>query len=134
MAINSTGAALAHVTPRPTKELFGNNYLSFDSASGGGTFAAQFLPEIYEKEVERYGKRTINGFLRMVGAEMPLASDQVIWSEQGRLHVAYDAAESGASTVEVALLVELLSLLAKISNYSFMVLNTLKDLLESQVL
>ena len=101
MAINSTGAALAHVTPRPTKELFGNNYLSFDSASGGGTFAAQFLPEIYEKEVERYGKRTINGFLRMVGAEMPLASDQVIWSEQGRLHVAYDAAESGASTVEV---------------------------------
>ena len=101
MAINNTGAALAHVTPRPTKELFGNNYLSFDSASGGGTFAAQFLPEIYEKEVERYGKRTINGFLRMVGAEMPLASDQVIWSEQGRLHVAYDAAESGASTVEV---------------------------------
>ena len=32
---------------------------------------------------------------------MPLQSDQVIWSEQGRLHVAYDAAESGANTVEI---------------------------------
>ena len=95
MALAGTGAELNHITPRPTKSLWGDNYLSFDSASGGGTFAAQFLPEIYEKEVERYGKRTINGFLRMVGAEMPLASDQVIWSEQGRLHVAYDDALSG---------------------------------------
>tara|TARA_R110001592_G_scaffold52882_3_gene162265 strand:- start:5079 stop:6542 length:1464 start_codon:yes stop_codon:yes gene_type:complete len=95
------GAELNHVTPAPVQNLFNSNYLAFDSASGGGTFAAQFLPEIYEKEVERYGNRTISGFLKMVGAEMPLQSDQVIWSEQGRLHVAYDAAESGASTVEV---------------------------------
>ena len=95
MALAGTGAELNHITPRPTKSLWGDNYLSFDSASGGGTFAAQFLPEIYEKEVERYGKRTVNGFLRMVGAEMPLASDQVIWSEQGRLHVAYDDALTG---------------------------------------
>tara|TARA_Y100000592_G_scaffold11605_1_gene16365 strand:+ start:4042 stop:5523 length:1482 start_codon:yes stop_codon:yes gene_type:complete len=86
----STLANLAHVTPRPTQTLWNDNYLSFDSASGGGTFAAQFLPEIYEKEVERYGKRTISGFLGMVGAEMPLASDQVIWSEQGRIHTAYE--------------------------------------------
>jgi len=95
------GAELNHLTPRPTQSLFGDNYLSFDSASGGGTFAQQFLPEIYEKEVERYGKRTISGFLKMVGAEMPLASDQVIWSEQGRLHIAYDSLESGANTVQV---------------------------------
>ena len=53
-------------------------------------FTQQFLPEVYEKEVERYGNRTISGFLRMVGAEMPMASDQVVWSEQGRLHAAYD--------------------------------------------
>ena len=26
----------------------------------------------------------------MVGAEMPMTSDQVIWSEQNRLHIAYD--------------------------------------------
>jgi len=94
MSFNTSGAnnpasALAHVTPRPVQNLFADNYLSFDSASGGGTFAQQFLPEIYEKEVERFGKRTISGFLGMVGAEMPLASDQVIWSEQGRIHTQY---------------------------------------------
>jgi hypothetical protein len=32
---------------------------------------------------------------------MPLASDQVIWSEQGRLHIAYDSLESGANTVQI---------------------------------
>ena len=100
MPFNSSGAALAHLTPRPTQTLWGDNYLSFDSATGGGTFAQQFLPEIYEKEVERYGNRTISGFLKMVGAEMPLQSDQVIWSEQGRIHVAYDGI-ANANTVEV---------------------------------
>jgi len=90
MAIASSGAALAHLTPRPVQGLFGDNYLSFTGT--GGTFAAQFLPEVYEKEVERYGNRTISGFLGMVGAEMPMASDEVVWSEQGRIHVAYDDA------------------------------------------
>lgn len=81
-----TGAELNHVTPRPTKGLFANNYLSLTDMA----FTQQFLPEVYEKEVERYGNRTISGFLRMVGAEMPMASDQVVWSEQGRLHIAFD--------------------------------------------
>ena len=53
-------------------------------------FAQQYLPEIYEAEVERYGNRTLGGFLRMVGAEMPMTSDQVVWSEQNRLHISYD--------------------------------------------
>ena len=97
MPFASSGAALAHITPRPSQDVYNDNYLSFDSATGGGTFAQQFLPEIYEKEVERYGKRTISGFLKMVGAEMPMASDQVIWSEQGRLHVAYDDGVAGES-------------------------------------
>ncbi len=97
MPFASSGAYLAHLTPRPSQDVYNDNYLSFDSASGGGTFAQQFLPEIYEKEVERYGKRTISGFLKMVGAEMPMASDQVIWSEQGRLHVAYSDEVSGES-------------------------------------
>jgi hypothetical protein len=66
------------------------NYLTFDAATGGGTFAQQYLPELYEAEVERYGNRTLGGFLRMVGAEMPMTSDQVIWSEQNRLHVSYE--------------------------------------------
>ncbi len=86
MSFNGTGAELNHVTPRPTKGLFANNYLSLTDMA----FTQQFLPEVYEKEVERYGNRTISGFLRMVGAEMPMASDQVVWSEQGRLHIAFD--------------------------------------------
>jgi hypothetical protein len=79
-------ANLSHLTPRPVKGLFGDNYLSV----GDMDFTQQFLPEVYEKEVERYGNRTIAGFLRMVGAEMPMASDQVVWSEQGRLHISFD--------------------------------------------
>lgn len=82
----TTLANLSHLTPRPIKGLFGDNYLSV----GEMDFTQQFLPEVYEKEVERFGNRTISGFLRMVGAEMPMASDQVVWSEQGRLHIAYD--------------------------------------------
>ena len=86
MALAGTGAELSHVVPRPNKLAFDNNYLSI--ADNDFNFAKQFLPEVYEKEVERYGNRTISGFLRMVGAEMPMASDQVVWSEQGRIHVA----------------------------------------------
>ena len=91
----ATLANLAHLTPRPVKGLFGDNYLSMADLD----FTQQFLPEVYEKEVERYGNRTITGFLRMVGAEMPMASDRVVWSEQGRLHIAYDNAESNAPVV-----------------------------------
>ena len=83
-------ANLSHLTPRPVKGLFGDNYLSLADMD----WTQQFLPEVYEKEIERYGNRTIAGFLRMVGAEMPMASDQVVLSEQGRLHIAYDTATS----------------------------------------
>ena len=96
----ATLANLAHLTPRPVKGLFGDNYLSLTDMD----WAQQFLPEVYEKEVERYGNRTITGFLRMVGAEMPMASDQVVWSEQGRLHIAYDTVESGAAAAKTILL------------------------------
>ena len=89
--------ALAHLTPRPTQTLFNDNYLSLADMD----FTRQFLPEVYEKEVERYGNRTISGFLRMVGAEMPMASDQVVWSEQGRLHIAYDPVVTTGTTVVI---------------------------------
>ena len=94
----STLANLNHLTPRPVKGLFGDNYIPVDQMD----FTQQFLPEVYEKEVERYGNRTIGGFLRMVGAEMPMASDQVVWSEQGRLHIAYDDVKlATTSTLEI---------------------------------
>ena len=42
-----------------------------------------------EQEAEVYGNRTISGFLSQVGAEEAMTSDQVVWSEQGRLHLSY---------------------------------------------
>jgi hypothetical protein len=77
------------IVPSQVQQTLANNYLTFDG--GANDFAQQYLPEIYEQEVERYGNRTLSGFLRMVGAEMPMTSDQVIWSEQNRLHIAYDS-------------------------------------------
>ena len=95
---SSSGSFPAGLTPTPTKTLFSGNYLTFDSGSGGGTFAQQFLPDVYEKEVERYGNRSVSSFLRMVGAEIPSASDQIIWSEQGRLHIAYSGVNVDTAT------------------------------------
>ena len=71
MAFNTSGSFPATLIPHQTQMTLQSNYLQFDSAAGGGTFAQQYLPELYEAEVERYGNRTLSGFLRMVGAEMP---------------------------------------------------------------
>ena len=77
------------ILPSQEQQLLNTNYLQFNTG-GANDFIQQYLPEVYEQEVERYGNRTLSGFLRMVGAEMPMTSDQVIWSEQNRLHIAYD--------------------------------------------
>ena len=90
------------IVPSQLQQTLANNYLTFDGAAGGN-FAQQYLPELYEQEVERYGNRTLSGFLRMVGAELPMTSDQVIWSEQNRLHIAYDDCLNGgaANTITI---------------------------------
>jgi|TARA_R110000824_G_scaffold142586_13_gene309766 hypothetical protein len=75
----------------PTQQTLANNYLDF--ATG---WAQQYLPELYEAEVERYGNRMLSGFLSMVGAEEAMAADQVVWSEQGRLHLAATTVASAA--------------------------------------
>lgn len=79
------------IKPSQKQQALETNYLNFTDPSNPNfsSFAQQYLPEIYEQEVERYGNRTLSGFLRMVGAEMPMSSDQVVWSEQNRLHIAY---------------------------------------------
>ena len=83
------------IVPAPNQQLLASNYLQFNQGGANANdFAQQYLPEVYEQEVERYGNRTLSGFLRMVGAEMPMTSDQVIWSEQNRLHIAYDGCVS----------------------------------------
>ena len=83
------------IVPSQKQQALNTNYLNFTDPTNPdfSSFAQQYLPEIYEAEVERYGNRTLSGFLRMVGAEMPMTSDQVIWSEQNRLHVAYNDVE-----------------------------------------
>jgi len=89
------------IKPSQSQQLLQSNYLQFNTGTGKD-FAQQYLPEIYEQEVERYGNRTLSGFLRMVGAEMPMTSDQVIWSEQNRLHIAYDACDNnGANEITI---------------------------------
>jgi len=94
MALNN---AFGSIKPSQKQQLLSDNYLSFTDGSGND-FAQQYLPEIYEQEVERYGNRTLSGFLRMVGAEMPMTSDQVVWSEQNRLHIAYNEVTVATAT------------------------------------
>jgi len=90
------------LVPSQAQQALTTNYLNFAGA-GGVNFSQQYLPEIYEAEVERYGNRTIGGFLRMVGAEMPMMSDQVVWSEQNRLHVSYDGCGLNADGYSIIL-------------------------------
>ena len=86
MAITSASG----IDAAPRKQTLSSNYVDFTSSDTEG-WAQQYLPDLMEKEAEVYGKRTIAGFLAQVGAEEPSASDRVIWSEQGRLHLAYTA-------------------------------------------
>ena len=94
------------LVPTQQQQLLASNYLQWTDSTGTANFAdfaQQYLPEIYEAEVERYGNRTLSGFLKMVGAEMPMTSDQVIWSEQNRLHISYAGASqaNGTGTLSV---------------------------------
>jgi hypothetical protein len=72
--------------PTTQKQTLSTNYLDFTGTSDT-TWAQQYLPDLMEKEAEVFGKRTISGFLSQVGAEEAMTSDQVVWSEQARLHI-----------------------------------------------
>ena len=87
----SRGAAVQKVTSE--------NYLDIQSDG----WAKQYLPDLMEKEAEVFGKRTISGFLSQVSAEEAMSADQVIWSEQGRLHLSYvcEMVDVTASTINI---------------------------------
>ena len=72
--------------PSSQKQTLSTNYIDFTSTATAG-WAQQYLPDLMEKEAEVFGKRTISGFLNQVGAEEAMTSDQVVWSEQSRLHI-----------------------------------------------
>jgi len=92
---SNTGAGLVLGNASPTKQTLSTNYIDFTSAGTAG-WAQQYLPDLYEAEVERYGDRTIGGFLQATGSEMPMSSDQIIWTEQGRLHLSYSGLDVAA--------------------------------------
>jgi len=69
------------LTPTATKEILSSNYLDASDFD----FTNQFLPELYEKEFARYGNQSLKGFLERMGQEMPIQSDLIKWSEEGRL-------------------------------------------------
>jgi len=94
---NGTVGGSTSLTPAPSKGLQNSNYLS----NADYTFAQQFLPDLYEKEFEKYGNRSIASFLRMVGAELPSSSDLIKWSEQGRLHVQASGTITDGDTIAV---------------------------------
>ena len=72
--------------PAPIQQALASNYIDFNQDMG---WAQQYLPDLMEQEAEVFGNRTISGFLEKVGAEEAMTADQVIWSEQGRLHLSY---------------------------------------------
>ena len=86
MAITAGGSL--NSVPAPFKQTLATNYLDLNGAAGWGQ---QYVPDLMEKEAEVFGPRTISGFLSQVGAEESMTADQVIWSEQGRLHLSYNA-------------------------------------------
>ena len=81
-----TGGDNLNSVPAPKKQTLNTNYLDLSTSAGWGQ---QYVPDLMEKEAEVFGPRTISGFLSQVGAEEAMTADQVIWSEQGRLHLSY---------------------------------------------
>jgi len=78
-----------------TQRIIGaENYIDLQTSG----WAQQYLPDLMEQEAEVFGKRTISGFLSQVSAEEAMSADQVIWSEQGRLHLAYECTIDTAAT------------------------------------
>jgi len=82
-----TNGSLLNKVPSPQQQTLSSNYIDFAGGSTG--WEQQYLPDLMEKEAEVFGNRTISGFLSQVGAEESMTADQVVWSEQGRLHLSY---------------------------------------------
>ena len=83
-----TAGSNLNSVPASAKQTLNSNYLDLASTANQG-WAQQYVPDLMEKEAEVFGPRTISGFLSQVGAEESMTADQVVWSEQSRLHLSY---------------------------------------------
>ena len=83
-----TPGSVLNSTPSAIKQALSSNYLDLATTADEG-WAQQYVPDLMEKEAEVFGPRTISGFLSQVGAEESMTADQVVWSEQGRLHLSF---------------------------------------------
>ena len=91
-----TNGSLLNSVPASQKQTLSSNYLDLAGTANEG-WAQQYLPDLMEKEAEVFGPRTISGFLAQVGAEEAMTADQVVWSEQSRLHLSYKGNVSSAT-------------------------------------
>jgi hypothetical protein len=82
-----TGGTNLNSVPTTQKQTLSSNYLDLTGTTASTNWAQQYVPDLMEKEAEVFGKRTISGFLSQVGAEEAMTADQVVWSEQARLHI-----------------------------------------------
>ena len=99
-----TGVTAGALTPSPRKQTLASSYIDFAGGSdsaGINDWRQQYLPDLMAKEAEIFGNRTVSGFLSQVGAEEAMASDQVVWSEQGRLHLHYTNCTVSTNTITI---------------------------------
>jgi hypothetical protein len=94
MASQLNSFAGGFLTPAPVQATLQGNYLG----SNDFDFIRHELPDLDAAEFERYGNRSMAGFLQLVGAELPTNSDLIKWVEQGRLHTKYENCIAGAWT------------------------------------
>lgn len=71
---------LGQATPGNYADVYG-----FDNAPANTN-----LPAIYDREVMRYGNRSLSGLFRLIGSEEAVNSRQIQWAEQTRKHIAYN--------------------------------------------
>ena len=68
-------------TPTPTKTPTPTNYIS-DSEYN---LLTQYIPELENEIVNRFGTQSVTGMLEALGKESPFQADLIKWNEEGRL-------------------------------------------------
>ncbi len=97
MAITLDAVGNAGLVPSQKQATLSTNYIDFTDATTDH-WAQQYMPDLVAQESEIFGNRTISGFLSKVSAEESMSADQVIWTEQGRLHLSYKCMINNAGT------------------------------------